>query len=69
MSVFKVFNFVLFSPTIASIYSNMNSVSILNGKIFKEYKENVEIILDYMDLDLALRTEKPTSLTEYSTHE
>ena len=32
---------------------------MLNGSNFKVWKENVEIVLGCMDLDLALRTERP----------
>jgi len=40
----------------------VNSVTILNGTNFKDWKENIEIILGCMDLDLALRTEQPLLL-------
>ncbi|XP_028215184.1 uncharacterized protein LOC114397313 [Glycine soja] len=54
---------------VASIFANMNSVSILNGTNFKDWKENMQIVLGCMDLDLALRIEKPPSLTDSSTSE
>ena len=47
----------------------MNSVSILNGTNFKDWKENIEIILGCMDLDLALRTEEHSTPTAESTPE
>ena len=47
----------------------MNSVPILNGTNFKDWKENIEIILGCMDLDLALRTEEPPTPTAESTPE
>ena len=34
---------------------------------FQDWKENMLIVLGYMDLDLALRTEQPSSLTAAST--
>ena len=37
---------------------------MLNGSNFKIWKENVEIVLGYMQLDLALRMERPTSTPE-----
>ena len=37
---------------------------MLNGSNFKIWKENVEIVLDCMELDLALRMEHPTSTLE-----
>lgn len=45
----------------------MNSIPILNGTNFKERKENVQICLGCMDLDLALRDEHPPSLTDSSS--
>jgi len=39
---------------------------MLNGTNFKEWKENVLIILDCMDLNLALRIEQSASLTAES---
>ena len=40
---------------------------MLNGTNFKNWKENVEIVLGCMDLDLAFRVERPASLTDVST--
>ena len=40
---------------------------MLNGTNFKVWKENVEIVLGCMDLDLALRIEQPASLTVASS--
>ena len=37
---------------------------MLNESNFKIWKENGEIVLDYMELDLALRMERPTSTPE-----
>jgi len=39
-----------------NVIAQLNSISMLNGTNFKVWKEAVEIILGYMDLDLALRT-------------
>ena len=47
----------------------MNSIPVLTGTNFKEWKENVRITLGCMDLDLALRVEQPPSLTNNSTAE
>ena len=49
--------FVLSSPNFATISANLNSVPVLNGTNFKDWKENVVIVLGCMDLDLALRIE------------
>nr|KAJ0189297.1 hypothetical protein LSAT_V11C800450030 [Lactuca sativa] len=41
------------------ISSNLNHIPVLNGTNFKEWKENVMLVLGCMDLDLALRIEQP----------
>ena len=40
---------------------------MLNGTNFKTWRENVEIVLGVIDLDLALRTDKPPAITDEST--
>ena len=40
---------------------------MLNGTNFKDWKENILIVLSCMDLDLALRIEQPTSFTDASS--
>ena len=58
--------FCLFCSANAStaiVSANINSILILNGTNFKDWKENVLIVLDCMDLDLALRSEQPPLLT------
>ncbi|KAF1866837.1 hypothetical protein Lal_00018223 [Lupinus albus] len=57
------------APTIASISANLNSVSVLNGTNFEDWKENMEIVLGCMDLDYALRVEQPPPPLESSTSE
>ncbi|XP_061363985.1 uncharacterized protein LOC133307489, partial [Gastrolobium bilobum] len=52
------------SSTAANYVAQMNMLPMLNGEDFKLWKENVEIVLGCMDLDNALRTEKPTSTRE-----
>ena len=37
---------------------------MLNGTNFKEWRENVLIVLRVMDLDLALRVDCPAEVTE-----
>jgi len=54
--------FYIYIASVASVSANVNSVPILNGTNFKDWKENIEIILGCMDLDLALRTEEPLLL-------
>ena len=47
----------------ATISANTNSIHMLNGTNFKEWKENVLIILGCIDLNLALRIKQHASLT------
>jgi len=54
---------------VVSISANLNSVPVLKGENFKDWKENMQIVLGYMDLDLALKIEKPSSSTDSSTSE
>ena len=58
-----------FSATIASISTNMNKVQVLNGINFKDWNENMEIVLGCMDLDLALRMNQHPSPMEFGTSE
>ncbi|KAL2518256.1 hypothetical protein Adt_14503 [Abeliophyllum distichum] len=51
----------------STISANINSIPMLNGSNFKDWKENVLIVLGCMDLDLAIRIEKPASLTDASS--
>ncbi|XP_022862761.1 uncharacterized protein LOC111382947 [Olea europaea var. sylvestris] len=60
-------NVVLASSSATTISANVNSIPILNGTNFKNWKENILIVLGCMDLDLALRVEEPTPLTEESS--
>ncbi|KAL8150546.1 LOW QUALITY PROTEIN: hypothetical protein V2J09_020354 [Rumex salicifolius] len=47
------------SATADNVSAQVSSIPMLNGSNFKVWKENVEIVLGCMDLDLALRTERP----------
>lgn len=53
--------------SVSTISANINSIPVLNGTNFKNWKENIEIVLGCMDLDLALRIEQPASLTDASS--
>ncbi|XP_060974782.1 uncharacterized protein LOC133039825 [Cannabis sativa] len=55
--------------SVASVSANLNSVPVLNGNNFKDWKENIFIVLRCMDLDLALRMDRPAPLTDTSTSE
>ena len=46
--------FVFSSANFAIVSTNLNSVPVLNGTNFKDLKDNVLIVLDCMDMDLAL---------------
>ncbi|KAL2531871.1 hypothetical protein Adt_05222 [Abeliophyllum distichum] len=58
---------VLGNSVASTISANINSIPMLNGSNFKDWKENVLIVLGCMDLDLAIRIEKPASLTDASS--
>ena len=65
----NVFFFVLCSvniTSVANVTAQVNSILMLNGTNFKVWKEVVEIVLGCMNLDLALRTERPISTPETS---
>ena len=51
------------------IFANANNIPVLNGTNFKKWKEHVIIVLGYMDLDYALREDRPPDLTSASTAE
>ncbi|KAK4404382.1 hypothetical protein Sango_0806800 [Sesamum angolense] len=53
----------------ANITTSINTIPMLNGSNFKSWKENLEIVLGVMDLDLALREDSPPALTDKSASE
>ena len=61
-----LFCFVLDSVivSVSTISININLIPVLTGTDFKNWKENVMIVLGCMDFDLALREEWPTSLSD-----
>ena len=61
--------FVLSLANFVTLSVNLNYVLVLNGTNFKDWKENVVIVLGCMDLDLTLRTEQPPSSTDSSSFE
>ncbi|CAM8951227.1 unnamed protein product [Rhodiola kirilowii] len=50
-----------------SVAANLNNIFMLNGTNFKDWKENITILLGCMDLDLALREPKPDAITGTSS--
>ena len=59
--------FVLYTFSVANISTNINSIHILNGSYFKDWKDNIFFVLGCKDLDLALRIERPTIPTYSSS--
>ncbi|XP_025981730.1 uncharacterized protein [Glycine max] len=57
---------MVFVASATNVSAQVNNIPMLNETNFKVWKEAVEIVLGYMDLDLALRTERPTSTPEAS---
>ena len=53
----------------SSIFANVNNIPMLNGTNFKKWKEHVIIVLGCMDLDYALREDRPADLTSVNTAE
>lgn len=47
----------------------MSSIPVLNGTNFKEWEENILIVLGCMDLDLALRIDRPSTPKDSSSSE
>ncbi|PHT67786.1 hypothetical protein T459_27273 [Capsicum annuum] len=47
----------------------MNNIPVLNGTNFKKWKEHIMIVLGYMDLDYAMRFDRPANLNETSLNE
>ncbi|CAN6724086.1 unnamed protein product [Malus baccata var. baccata] len=46
---------------------NFNNIETLTRSNYNKWKEDVEMVLGLMDLDLALKEEKPTAITVEST--
>ena len=61
-----IFVLSLVNITSAANVAQVNSIPMLNGTNFKVWKEVLEIVLGCMDLDLALRMERPISILETS---
>ncbi|XP_073227056.1 uncharacterized protein [Cicer arietinum] len=57
------------TASVASISANLSSIPVLNGTNFKEWKENILIVLGCMDLDLALRIDRPSTPKDSSSSE
>ena len=53
--------FVFSSNNFATVSTNLNYVPVINGTNFKDWKDNILIVLGCLDLDLALWVEQPPS--------
>ena len=61
--------FLIYYSTLANaanLSTQVNGILMLNRSNFNIWKANVKIVLDCMELDLALRMECPTSTLETS---
>jgi hypothetical protein len=56
-------------PVLISLHSHASSVLILNGTNFSDWADQVQFHLGVLDLDLALRTEKPPAIIDSSSAE
>jgi hypothetical protein len=48
-----------FSAKITDLTADINSIPMLTGSNYKEWKDTLEIILGCLDLDIALQRAKP----------
>ncbi|XP_074336569.1 uncharacterized protein LOC141673728 [Apium graveolens] len=53
-----------FTASVNSASAQLSMIPMLNGTNYVTWKENVEIVLGCMDLDLALRKEQPVPTTD-----
>ncbi|RDY11549.1 hypothetical protein CR513_03768, partial [Mucuna pruriens] len=47
------------ATSMVNVFAQINSISMLNGTNSNVWKEVIKIVLDCMDLDLALQVEEP----------
>ena len=59
--------FVKITANLTTVSANLNNIPILTRTNFKDWKENILLVLGCMDLDLALRMDEPTPLTDESS--
>jgi len=55
---------VVASTSVANVSVQVSSIPMLNGTNFKVWRDTVEIVLSCMDLDIALRQDKPIAIEE-----
>ena len=68
MIIWLIVSFIIMNST-SSIFENVNNIHVLNSTNFKKWKEHVVIVLGCMDLDYALREDRPSDLTDASIAE
>ena len=54
--------FLFISKCASSISANLNIIPMLNGTNFTKWKDHIKIVLEFMDIDYALRTDEPLLL-------
>ena len=52
-----------------ALHSQFSSVPVFNGLNFSEWSEQIKFYLGVMDLDLCLREDEPSAITDESTDE
>nr|KYP59750.1 hypothetical protein KK1_015191 [Cajanus cajan] len=50
-----------------TLHSHFSFIPTFNGLNFSKWSEQIQFYLGVMDLDLALREEKPSAITDSST--
>jgi len=55
---------VVASASAANVSAQVSSILMLNGTNFKVWKDTVEIVLGCIDLDIAIRQDKPIATEE-----
>ena len=60
---------MIFLAVTMPVHSHFSYVPVFNGLNFSEWSEQIHFYLGVMDLDLALRVEKPVDITVLSTAE
>jgi len=66
---YVVLFFLLLSVNASLISASPNGIPILNGTNFEKWHNHVTIVLEFMDLDYALRTDESPAITDKSTVE
>lgn len=57
------------APISFSLNISANQIEILTGNNYKKWKADIELALNLLDIDIAIREDKPSALTATSTPE